>query len=171
MYIIANNAESNTTDQWNPDFHLSALVVEKPTHFPIPSDSSTVVKSKKQNVRKELIGDLYVIYLKNVNKDYQIKNKKRYYRYVRLHYPTALSKREDYNSHKDEFRSAKLPEHQRFLTPIKSTDFLWWGRFSHLKGEDGNECLRTVISEAKDRENRKQDVALYIMGSCGKLST
>lgn len=132
--------------------------------------ATEILPEKKENTRRELLAQLYNIYLNHVNKDYQIKNRKRYYRFVRLHYPTALSEKEKYNSYKNEFRTAKLPDHQKYLSPIKSDDYLWWGRFSHLKGEDGLEQLRTVISECKDKEHRGEDVALYILGSCGKLS-
>ena len=133
--------------------------------------ATETLQEKKENTRQALLATLYGIYLDYVNKDYQTKNRKRYYRYVRVHHPTALSKKEEYHSYKLEFKNAKLPDHQKFLKPIASDDFLWWGRFSHLKGEEGLEQLRTVISEAKDKEYRGEDVALYILGSCGKLST
>jgi len=132
--------------------------------------ATEILPEKKENTRQALLGELYTLYLNYVNKDYQIKNRKRFYHFIRLHYPTALSKKEEYYKHKDEFKNAKLPDHQKFLKPIASDDFLWWGRFRHLKGEEGLEQLRTVISEAKDKEYRGEDVALYILGSCGKLT-
>lgn len=124
---------------------------------------------KKQNVRAELLNQLYDLYLSECERTFPISNKKRYYAYIRLHHPTALAKKEEYNSHKNEFRSAKLPDHKKFLKPIKSNDYLWWGRFSHLKGEEGNECLSLMVSEAKDISNRKGNVIAYILGASGKL--
>ena len=132
--------------------------------------ATETLPEKKENTRQALLRELYTIYLDYVNKDYAIKNRKRYYAFVRLHHPTALLKKEDYNKYKDVFRNAKLPDHKKYLKPLASDDFLWWGRFRHLKGEEGNECLRTVISEAKDKIYRGEDVALYILGSCGKLT-
>ena len=53
---------------------------------------------------------------------------------------------------------------------MKKINYLWWGRFSHLKGEEGNECLRTMISDVKDIIHRKGEVISYILGASGKLS-
>lgn len=125
---------------------------------------TTDIKPKKQNVRKELLNQLYDIYFTHANKELRIRNKKRYYAYVRLHHPTALSKESEYNSYKDMFRTAKLPDHQKYLKPIEKDDYRWWGRFSHLKGEEGNEALRHILSVAKDKEHRKEQVIPYILG-------
>jgi len=133
--------------------------------------ATETLPEKKENTRQALLRELYALYLSYVNKDYQIKNRKRYYRYIRLHYPAALSEKEKYNSYKQEFRTAKLPDHQKYLSPLKSDDYLWWGRFSHLKGEEGLEQLRTVISNVKEMiALEKKNVDVYILSSCGKLS-
>lgn len=133
----------------------------------VPPVTTTI---KKQNVRKDLLNELYSLYLEACNKEYSIKNKKRYYVFIRLHHPAALAKKEEYNKYKDVFRKAKLNDNQKYLKPIKSDDFVWWGRFSHLKGEDGNECLRTIISNATEMKAFNKPVIQYILGASGKLS-
>lgn len=168
MFVIP--AQLNTHDPLDQDFHLSALPVENLVTLLLQNlvcnSNESVGSVKKQNVRKDLLNELYSMYA--TAQDDQ--NRKNYFRYIRVHHPTALSKREEYNAHKEEYRTAKLPDKIKYQKLIKKSDYLWWGRFSHLKGEEGNECLRTMISEAKDMIHRKFDVIPYILGACGKLT-
>lgn len=156
------------------DMVLSAIPVENLLTGLNVTDSSfrkNDVPVKKQNVRKELINELYQIYLQECNKEYYVKNKKRFYAYCKRTHPDGLEDRRVYESYKSEFRAAKLPEHQKYLKPIDSNDGAWWYRFSHLKGEEGNECLRVIISTAKEMKTlNKGNVISYILGSAGKLS-
>lgn len=173
MYIIANSAELNTTDLHDLNWSLSALSVEnlltglKET---VQNSNENVVPVKKQNVRQELMRQLYDLYLEACNKEYYVKNKKRYYAFVRNSHPEALKDAKRYNSYKDIFRRSKLSDERKYLSPIDSKDYLWWGRFSHLKGEEGNECLRTILSNAKEMKSFGRDITSYILGAAGKLS-
>ena len=126
-------------------------------HISIP----TPLPEKKENTRQELLRVLYELYLKHADKELRIRNKKRYNYYIRVHHPTALSKESDYNSFKNEFRNAKLPDHKKYLSPIKSSNYLWWGRFTHLK----EDALRHMVSVARSIEHRKGNVSGYIFGS------
>lgn len=72
---------------------------------------------------------------------------------------------EKYNNFKSEFKKTKLPDAQRFLEYIKADDFRWWGKFTHLKGEEGNDVLRYMVSVSKDKLLRGECVASYIFGS------
>lgn len=119
---------------------------------------------KQTTRRNRLLNDLYELYLEECNKQYYVKNRKRYMAYIKKYHPEALVSKELYNSHKQEFREALLPIHQRYLKAIDKNSYLWWGRFSHLKGEEGNEALRHILSVAKDKEHRKEQVIPYILG-------
>lgn len=161
MYAIT--AQSNTTYQDEQDVSLSALNVSG-----LLGDLQQKIglPPKKQDTRKELLNELYKIYATEQDN----KNRKNYYRYIRVHHPAALSKEEDYYKYKDEYRTAKLPENIKYSPLIKKGDYLWWGRFSHLKGEDGIESLRLMVSEVRDIKNRKGNIISYILGASGKLS-
>jgi len=168
IYMNVISATYNTTDLNDQDFSLSALNV-----FGMLENSSLKedLPAKKQNVRRELLNELYNLYLEACNKEYYVKNKKRYYAYIKKHSPALLKDAKEYASKKQVFRGARLPEHQRFLKPMESKDYLWWGRFSHLKGEEGNECLRVMISEAIEMKTLgKGNIISYILGASGKLS-
>lgn len=156
MYAI--NVQLNTTDQPDQDVSLSALNVNG-----LLGDLQQKIglPPKKQDTRKELLNELYKIYATEQDN----KNRINYYRYIRVHHPAALSKEEDYYSHKDTFRTKKLPENIQYKPLIKKESYLWWGRYSHLKGEDGNSALRHMISVAKDMLHRKQYVVPYILGA------
>ena len=65
-----------------------------------------------------------------------------------------------------EFKKTKLPDAQRFLEYIKADDFRWWGKFAHLKGEEGNDALRYIISVARSKMHRGECVASYVLGCC-----
>lgn len=162
MYAIT--AQSNTTYQDEQDVSLSALNVSG-----LLGDLQQKIglPPKKQDTRKELLNELYNLYATEQDN----KNRINYYRYIRVHHPAALSKEEDYYKYKDEYRTAKLPENIKYSPLIKKGDYLWWGRFSHLKGEDGIECLNTMLSECKDIKHRKGNLIAYILGASGKLST
>lgn len=155
--IPANTATYNST---YPDEQEISLVKSAGELFAelIPK---TALPEKKQNVRKELLNELYTLYLNHANKELRIRNRKRYNYYIRLHHPTALSKESDYNSFKDEFRNAKLDAHKKYLSPIKSSDYRWWGKFTHLK----EDALRHMISVARSMEHRKGNVSSYILGA------
>lgn len=161
MYAI--NVQLNTTDQDEQDVSLSALNVNG-----LLGDLQQKIglPPKKQDTRKELLNELYNLYATEQDN----KNRINYYRYIRVHHPAALSKEEDYYKYKDEYRKAKLPINVKYTPLIKKSDYLWWGRFSHLKGEEGNECLRLMISEVRDIKNRKGNIISYILGASGKLS-
>lgn len=128
--------------------------------------SPSVEVTPVRNDRNELLNILYTIYATAQDE----KNRKNYYKYIRVRHPAALAKKETYNQYKEEYRTAKLPDHIKYQKLIKKDNYVWWGRFSHLKGDDGLECLRLMVSECRDRIHRKQDVIKYILGACGKLS-
>lgn len=113
--------------------------------------------------RNELLNELHAIYTEYAQ-SFPQRNKKRYYAFMKKYHPQAMTP-ESYNNFKDEFKKAKLPDHQRFLKYVKSSDFLWWGKFSHLKGEEGIEAIAFMISVARDKLNRGECVATYIFGS------
>ena len=166
MYAIT--AQLNTTDQLEQEVSLSALNV-----FGMLENSSLKedLPVKKQNVRRELLNELYNLYLEACNKEYYVKNKKRYYAYVKKYHPSSLLERVEYHSHREDFKKAPLPNNHKFLRPIDSSDGAWWMRFSHLKGEDGIECLRTMISEVTEMKTLgKGNIISYILGASGKLS-
>lgn len=164
--MLVISATPNNTDAIEVDFNLSALSVENLLQNLIPNFSKNVGKEKKQNVRQDLLNELYQIYATTQDE----KNRKRYYTYIRVRHPSALSQREMYYSYKDEFRKAILPDHVKYCPIIKKNDYKWWGRFSHLKGEEGKDCLRVMVSETKDIIHRKSNVISYILGASGKLS-
>ena len=120
-------------------------------------------KPTATSVRADLLNQLHEIYTEYAQ-DFSIKNKKRYYAYLKSRHPEVL-KSGDYYKYKEEFKKAKLPEHQRFLEYIQKKDFRWWGKFSHLTGEEGNRAIEHMISVAKDKLHRKENVAQYIFGS------
>lgn len=103
------------------------------------------------------------------------KNRINYYRYIRVHHPTALSKEEEYYKYKDEYRKAKLPETVKYSPLIKEYifnakgkkvwNYQWYKRFTHLQGEEGNASLRHMLSVAKSMIHRKQSVIPYILGA------
>ncbi len=132
--------------------------------------SFTIPTVTHRSERAFLLHELYNLYTISTNKD---ENRKRYYAYLRLHHPNILKKttfnKEWWDTYKQEFRDSKLPKEQKYLDAIKENDFRWWGRFSHLKGDEGNSALRYMISVARDKVNRDGGASAYIMGSC--LST
>lgn len=156
MYAIT--AQSNTTYQDEQDVSLSALNVNG-----LLGDLQQKIglPPKKQDTRKELLNELYKIYATEQDN----KNRINYYRYIRVHHPAALSKEEDYYKYKDEYRTAKLPENIKYSPLIKKGDYLWWNKFTHLQGENGNRSLQHMLSVVKDMLHRKQYVVPYILGA------
>lgn len=140
------------------------------------SDYITSIESKqpkKQNSRQELLNQLYQIYLTACNKDYYWKNKKRYNAYLRKYHPEVLRTdvtKEEYYRYKEAFKKAKLPLEKKYLAPIDSADGAWWMRFSHLKGDDGIECLSIMVKDATEMVAFNKNPIPYILGASGKLS-
>lgn len=132
----------------------------------LPETFAPIESAKSK--RNALLKELYVLYTSQLEINRK-ENRKRYHEYVRLHYPSVCKKagfnKANYDSYKDSFRKAKLSAEKRYLSYIKENSFSWWGKFAHLKGEEGNRALEHMISVAKDRQWRKQNVAIYILGS------
>lgn len=117
--------------------------------------------------RGAILNDLHEIYTEYAQ-SFPTKNKKRYYAYLGLHHPRVLKEartKEEYDKFKPVFKKAKLTEAFRHLEYIKKSDFRYWGRFSHLKEEEGNESLRFMVSRARDILNRNGNVAAYVFGA------
>lgn len=122
--------------------------------------------------RNYLLKQLYQLYISQseINKK---ENRKRYHEYMRSHHRDLCLKatfsKEKYDSIKPEFKKAKLPAQQKFLTYIKEDRF--WYFFSHCD-TDG---LEKLISESKDilhryemanwEDKEKYVVSRHIMGS------
>ena len=130
----------------------------------IASIDFTIQKTSASSRRTALLAELHGIYTEYAQ-SYPIRNKKRYFAYIKKYHPEAMSA-ELYNNYKSEFKKTKLPDAQRFLEYIKADDFRWWGKFSHLKGEEGNDALRYMVRIAKDKAFRNEDVAKYLFGCC-----
>ncbi len=128
----------------------------------IASIDFTIQKTSASSRRTALLAELHGIYTEYAQ-SYPIRNKKRYFAYIKKYHPEAMSA-ELYNNYKSEFKKTKLPDAQRFLEYIKADDFRWWGKFAHLKGEEGNDALRYIISCSRDKLNRKKNVAEFIFG-------
>lgn len=133
--------------------------------FVFPTEQ--VEQKIRRNDRGGLLNELYQIYATAQDE----KNRINYYRYIRVRHPAALAKKEEYYKFKYEYRKAILPEHVKYQNLIKKNSYVWWGRFSHLKGEDGLHCLQVMISETRDIINRKGNVISYILGASGKLGS
>jgi len=161
MYIVAKSAELNTTDLLDLDVCLSVLNVSGSLN---DYQTQSELPVKKQNTRKDLLNELYQQYLKACNKEYYWKNKKRCYAYLRLHHPETLKNKESYTNGKELFRKAKLPEHQKYLTPYAEDSYQWYKRFNKSKQVD----IREMISNARSIGHRKGNVIAYIL-SAGKL--
>lgn len=121
--------------------------------------SITPSVGKKKNERQILLNELYQLYLDACNKEYYWKNKKRCYAYLRLHHPKAFTNKESYTNGKELFRKANLPQHQKYLTPYKEDEHMWYKRFNTKKKQE----IREIISNAKDIKNRKGNVIAYIL--------
>ncbi len=130
----------------------------------IASIDFTIQKTSASSRRTALLAELHGIYTEYAQ-SYPIRNKKRYFAYIKKYHPEAMSA-ELYNNYKSEFKKTKLPDAQRFLEYIKADDFRWWGKFSHLKGEEGNDSLRHIISVARSKMHRGECVASYVLGCC-----
>ncbi len=132
----------------------------------IKFDFQPTVEAKSS--RNELLAQLYQLYVSQPELTRK-ENRSRYHEYVRVHHPEVCKKsgfdKRRYDTFKEEFKKAKLTIDKKFLGYVKENSFGWWGKFSHLKGEDGNRALEHMISVAKDKVWRKENVAMYIMGS------
>lgn len=157
MYAI--NVQSNTTYQDEQDVSLSALNVSG-----LLGDLQQKIglPPKKQNVRQELLNELYQLYLEACNKEYYWKNKKRYNAYLRIHHPTLLRKgvtKEEYYKYREDFKKAKLPNHQIFLKPYSEQEHMWYKRFN----KNNQQEIREMISNARTITHRKGNVIAYIL--------
>ena len=134
---------------------MEAISVQLPVFIKVRNDQ-----------RLDCIKQLYALYLSQPEETRK-ENRKRYHQWVRLHYPEVCRKngfsKEKYDSYKDEFRTAKLPKELRYLKPLNEKLFAL--RFSHLKGEDGIDTMRYMISVAKEKLHRGEKVGAYILGS------
>ncbi len=123
----------------------------------------SIPKETAKNIRSAILNDLHAVYTEYAQ-DFSVKNKKRYFAYLKYKHPEVLKSGEFYK-YKEEFKKAQLPDHQRFIEYIKKEDFRFWGRYSHLKGEEGNDSLRYMVSVARDKLHRKENVAQYVFGA------
>lgn len=127
--------------------------------FVIPEAST-----KKGNSRNSALHELYELYISQPDENRK-ENRKRYHQWVRIHHPEVCKKagfsKVAYDSFKPEFKTAKLPKEQKFLSYAKEDSFAWWGKFSHCSEDD----IRYMISRARDYYNRGFNVAMYIMGA------
>lgn len=129
-------------------------------------------EKKPRSRREELLHELYLLLISQPEETKK-ENRKRYRLWMHNNYPEHCLKRgfdvNKYNSFKDEFREVsnkgKLPKEERFLSYPKEDNYLWYGRFSHLKGESGIEALEHMLHEARGMKHRGYQVAPYIMGS------
>ena len=162
MYTIAHSAEMNSIYQLE-DETLSAFDVNSLLSNLLPNLPENVGVAKKQNVRQELMRDLYNLYLEACNKEYYVKNKKRYFRYVKTQFPHLLRagefKSKAWFDCRQDFKKAKLPDHQKYLKPYESGEYMWYKRFNKNTQDE----LREMISNAKSMIHRKQNVIGYIL--------
>ncbi len=112
--------------------------------------------------RTALIQELYSLYTSQPDENKK-ENRKRYYAWVRLNHPNVCKKagfsKERYDSFKPEFKKAKLPKEQKFVTYLSPSFFAI--KLSHIPTED----LHYLISRARDVSHRKGCVAAMILGS------
>lgn len=121
---------------------------------------------KSRSPRNALLKEIYSLYVSQPEKTKE-ENRKRYHQWVRVHHPEVCRKvgfsKKLYDSHKAEFKSAKLLPLERYMTTFSERFFAI--KMSLFKGEEGRETLQYMISVAKDKFNRKENVAAYILGS------
>lgn len=121
---------------------------------------------KSRSPRNELLKQLYKLYVSQPEQTKK-ENSLRYKSWMTLNHPDCVRKAgfslERYNSHKSSFKKSKVPPLERYI-PIFSEKFFAI-KMAHLKGEDGLETLRHMISVARDIKNRDGNVAQYILGS------
>lgn len=130
--------------------------------FSIPFESTP----SKKSVRGELLGQLYELYTCQPEETIK-ENRKRYHAWVRIKYPLDCVKstfsKIQYNSHKTEFKKEKLPYEECYIPTLSLKYFCI--KMAHIKGDEGNDTFRYMVSIAKDIRNRKGNVAKYILGS------
>ncbi len=111
--------------------------------------------------RTALLKALYTLYTSQPELNRK-ENRKRYRFYMGRTHPDLVKKTNfdpiKYSSFKEEFKKAKLPKEEKFLSYIPEKRF--WFFFSHCD-IDG---LEKVISEARDASWRGFNVAQLIMG-------
>lgn len=129
-------------------------------------NTPTVIKN---NPRSDLLHQLYILYTSQPEEQKK-ENRKRYRFWMHKKYPEHCRKLgfniDKYNSFKEEFRNdRKLPETERYYGYPKEKTYAWYGKFTHLKGEEGIEALTHLIHNAKDMKHRGYSVSKYINGS------
>jgi hypothetical protein len=121
---------------------------------------------RNTSIRNDLLKQLYALYTSQPEETKK-ENRRRYHNWVRVHYPEVCRKigfsQKLYDSHKAEFRKAKLLPLERYIPTFSEKFFAI--KMCFFKGEEGNDTLRYMISVARDKLHRNENVAAYILGS------
>lgn len=144
-------------------FVMYTRIMESASSLFLDYSVKTETSRSPRNALLKVLYSLYVSQPEETKKE----NRRRYHEYVRLHHSEVCRKigfsKERYNNFKSEFKSAKLPALEKFI-PIFSEKYFAI-KMAHIKGDEGLETLSYMISIARDKLNREENVASYILGS------